>query len=46
MRASPRKPIRLFRHPAILFCLLLFLSSCATAPESLIPEAMQVYKAR
>ena len=32
MRASPRKPIRLFRHPAILFCLLLFLSSCATAP--------------
>ena len=32
MRASPRKPLRLFRHSAILLCLLLFLFSCATAP--------------
>ena len=32
MRALPHKPIRLFRHPAILLCLLLFLFSCATAP--------------
>jgi predicted Zn-dependent protease len=32
MRALPRKPIRIFRHPAILLCLLLFLFSCAAAP--------------
>jgi predicted Zn-dependent protease len=32
MRAAPRKPIRLFRHSAILLCFLLLLFSCATAP--------------
>jgi len=32
MRALSRMPIRLFRSPAILLCLLLFLFSCATAP--------------
>ena len=32
MEASPRKPIRLFRHAAILPCLVFFLFSCATAP--------------
>jgi predicted Zn-dependent protease len=32
MRTLPRRPIRFFRNPAILICLLFFLSSCATAP--------------
>jgi predicted Zn-dependent protease len=32
MRALPHKPIRIFRHPAILLCLFFFLFSCAATP--------------